>query len=111
MTITIGGSTITFNSGNTQSLPIQTTEGGLGAYTVAYSATSTTGTNTVAGSDLGYYQGSTFGIYNTGYSTFYLIASSSPTRTSYSYTGTWRVMMSSGFTASTSEAQLLVRVA
>ena len=118
MTTTISGSTITFNSGNTQSEAVQTTLGSIGSYTVAYynptgGVYTVSGSSTTAGANLYYaVQAKTLGIYYASSANYYVsgYVAGPVTISSLGLSGTWRCMVSTSKSASATTPQFWVRI-
>ena len=117
MATTLTGTGVTFTRGNSQTEAVNTTWGGVGSYAVCYlvgpSPATVAGNGTVAGSQLQYAtNGYALGILTSGSSNYYMQGTlvGSVTRTTLSFSGTWRVMASPNLVVSTSTPQLLVRI-
>lgn len=113
MATTLTSTGVTFSSGNAQTEAVTTTAGGVGSYVLAYTAfagpknynTTDVGSNLRRATN-----GSGFGIETSGASNYYMLGTKTAaiTLSSYSFSGTWRVM--TGAVASSTTPQLWVRI-
>lgn len=118
MTTTITGTTITFNTGNTQSVGIGTTWGSVGSYTIAYFQAvppqySVSGGGTTTGAQLRYAnQSATLGVYYNNTTNYYMLQTfGGPiTTTSLGLSGTWRCIAATGSSGTATTPQFYVRI-
>ena len=121
MAVTLTSSGLQFPNGTEQTTAAasaSTDWGGVGSYAVCYYAGGTpsvvTGGSTIAGSSLRYAStnGYSLGIETSGYSTYYMLGTKmgAVTLGNPSLSGTWRCMVDSTKAASTTTAQLFVRI-